>query len=970
MADHQHRKDHVKISGTPRQVWWLGFWQTAEHVHWWLSSDQPDAEPPEVGSIPRHRLASPLNVLMSALPGLTTHERTDLAEIDHRIERAVLPTSATSKTFDAVTGQEDVDVMAAVIADRIELLARRATVLDGAARRSWTGAMVDVADNLALLRELGSILLPQALRGRLERAEPSTARVIIAPGPGLSFVPWELLVVDDEQDVRLIERADVLGGISPGLLVNFARPAAPFAAGGPALRVVDPIAAGSRTGGGRIYPDGIPDEWHARSDTEDMVLGAVTPAGCSPGELGAALRSRTWSQMVFVGHASAADTTMPTTASLEFAPDPDIGEGRLTAGRWLREPEKWPAPRRVAFIACQSDDAGYAEQIGLTLAALNAGARTVTTTRWSLPSDGSEHLVAGGAGIGCATTALALAVDEALTSKDPAGSVCDWQRDRLRSWRSAGTDAERRLHAPLVWASLVTYDVPEAAIASIPVVDEPPPQSSTAPDEEDDAGCEVPQDAAEAASRLAAGTEALGRADWSGARDHYLVALAGFLAADDRKGIADATINVGNTAYFLGELDEAERRYRAALPLYRELGIARSVAIVGQNLGNVCFQRGELDLAANQYREAADDLLSGGFQREAADTLVNLSAVLVYLGRPQEALKHLDRAGELYGETCGEGELEGKLAELNQNSGLALAEVKSFDLAREHLQSALRHWTSVDPSENQAARTNHNLGLVAFRAGNLAEAHLRYSEALAYFLNVGNHHDAADTQLGLGMVARRRGEEEEARVLFRLAQHHYRQTGQWLAHARALFNEGLTFPEDSFTRFALLGGAWAAMQSMSWRLPQIAERAGWRTAIDHATDDFLRSARLGGRHRHFAEIVESLRISGTLRRFVEPARAPESRDDDRDELRVELLPPTTLSSAPLPWTLWSAADEVPCDAPPWIDCGWPIALGDVVERAQEILADSGSRPLRNGTVSLLPLLHWSPIAGGESGDLL
>ncbi|MGX7826093.1 tetratricopeptide repeat protein [Actinokineospora sp. 24-640] len=935
----------------------MGFWQTAEHVHWWLSSDQPDAEPPEVGSTPRHWLVPPLEALMSALPGLTTHERTTLADIDHRIERAVLPASATSKTSGTVIGQEDTDAMAAVIADRIELFARRAAVLDGAARRSWTGAMVDVVDNLALLRELGAMLLPPALRARLARTEPSSTTVVIAPGPGLSFVPWELLVVDDEQDVRLVERADVLGGISPGVLVNLARPAAPFVGDGPALRVVDPIAAGSRTGGGRIYPDGIPDEWHDRFDAENVVLGAVTPAGCSPAELGAVLRSRTWSRLVFVGHASAADTTMPTTAGLEFAPDPHTGEERLTAGRWLREPEKWPAPRRVAFVACQSDDAGYAEQIGLTLAALNAGARTVTATRWSLPSDGSEHLVSDGAGIGRATTALALAVDEALGSNDPAGSVSDWQRDRLRSWRSAGTAAERRLHAPLVWASLVTYDVPEAAIASIPVTGDSRPQPSALSDEENEAGCEPPRDAAEAASRLVAGTEALGRADWSGAREHYLVALAGFLAADDLKGIADATTNLGNTAYFLGDLDEAARRYRAALPLYRDLGMDRSVAIVEQNLGNVHFQRGELDVAANQYREAANDLLSGGFQREAADTLVNLAAVLVSLGRPQEALTHLDRAGEQYRETCGEDELAGKLAELDQNSGLALAEVESFDFAREHLLSALHHWTSVDPSENQAARTNHNLGLVAFRAGNLAEADLRYSEALAYFLAVDNHHDAADTRLGLGTVARKRGKEVEARVLFRLAQQHYRQTGQWLACARALFNEGLTFPEDSFTRFALLGGAWAAMQSMSWRLPRVAERAGWRAAIDHATDDLLRSARLGGRHRHFAEIVESLRISGTLRRVVEPVRAPESRDTDRDELRVEPLPPTTLSASTTPWTLWSAVDEVPCDAPPWIDCGWPTALDDIVERAQVILAASESRPLRNGTVSLLPFLH-------------
>ncbi|HWO67163.1 MAG TPA: hypothetical protein VNO31_44740, partial [Umezawaea sp.] len=77
--------------------------------------------------------------------------------------------------------------------------------------------------------------------------------------------------------MRLVERADVLGGISPGVLVNLALPAAPSPAGGPTVRVVDPLAAGSRTGGGRIYPHGVPDEWHDRTGAEDVVLGAGAP---------------------------------------------------------------------------------------------------------------------------------------------------------------------------------------------------------------------------------------------------------------------------------------------------------------------------------------------------------------------------------------------------------------------------------------------------------------------------------------------------------------------------------------------------------------------------------------------------------------------------------------------------------------------------------------------------------------------
>ncbi|MEU7934153.1 CHAT domain-containing tetratricopeptide repeat protein [Micromonospora echinofusca] len=941
------------------RVWWLGFWQTAEYAHWWLSADVrrlDSAGPLAVGSVALDRLAAPLAALSASLPGLVSKERAALADVDRRIAEARPQNDDPAST-------------ASAIARRIELLGERVAVLNGAARRSWTGAMVDPAANLALFRELGGILLPQELRDRIRTADASDTTLVVAPGPGLSSVPWELLVIDDEHDVRLIERANVLGGISPAMLVNLARPAAPpWTGDGPAVRVVDPTAAGSRNGGGRIYPDGVPEAWHRRSGDFDALLGAGATVGCSPSELATALQSQAWSRLVFVGHASATDPAMPTSAGLELAVDRETGDSRLTAGQWLREPARWPAPRRVGFVACQSDDAGYTEQIGLTLAAIYAGARTVIATRWSLPSDGSERLVAGGAPIGSATTALALAVDAALETSDPVGAIGEWQRDRLSCWRSAIGDAARRLHAPLVWSALVTYDIPDAAVRTIPGGDHPTQRRL----EPGSPRPVVPRgqpgdDAAEVAeNRLAAGVAAFGRADWPEAREHYLVALAAFAARKDLKGVADATTNVGNAAYFMGDLEEAADRYHTALALYRDLDLDRQAAVVGQNLGNVSFQRGELDVAAQQYREAADALLRGGFRRHAADTLVNLGAVLIELGRPRPALEHLDQAGDLYRETCDEGELGGKLAEVDQNTALALAGVKSFEDARARLLSALRHWQTDDPSPERAARSNHNLGLVAFRAGNLPEAQLRYSRALEHFHTVGNEHEAADARLGLGTVARNRGDVGEARANFRQAQEHYRRTGQWLAYAQASFNEGLTYPSDSGQRFDLLAGAWAAMQSMSWRLSHVSERAGWRAALDHANDEVLESARRSGRTRQFVELLESLRIAGTLRRAASTRPPPAHPSEvDRDAPFVEPLPSMTLSAGPLtPWAPSSAADEAPCDAPPWIDCGWPPTLVDVVARAEEIIAVAGATtpPLRRGTVSLIPLLHRHPPA--------
>jgi hypothetical protein len=209
----------------------------------------------------------------------------------------------------------------------------------------------------------------------------------------------------------------------------------------------------------------------------DVVVGRTWSTGgdrtgCSRADLSALLRSRTWGRLVFHGHVSAGDRRSPTSTALQLARDgvePPVAttDGRalegprdtaaLSARVWLHEPGRWPLPRRVGFVACQADDAGYVEQTGLTLAALNAGARLVTTTRWTLPTDAT----AATDGAIRPTTSVAVAVDRALRAPDPVLALRAWQLDRLDAWRTATDLREQRLHAPLLWAALVTYVVPD-----------------------------------------------------------------------------------------------------------------------------------------------------------------------------------------------------------------------------------------------------------------------------------------------------------------------------------------------------------------------------------------------------------------------------------------------------------------------------------------------------------------------------
>jgi hypothetical protein len=113
--------------------------------------------------------------------------------------------------------------------------------------------------------------------------------------------------------------------------------------------------------------------------------------------------------------------------------------------------DRWPMPSRVALIACESGgDLRFTEALGLTTAALSAGAELVTATRWPLPTDHAFHTLT--ATTGHPLQAAICAVDAAHDSSTPVPTLLTWQRAQLSAWRDAPT-AE---NSPLLWAAFAT----------------------------------------------------------------------------------------------------------------------------------------------------------------------------------------------------------------------------------------------------------------------------------------------------------------------------------------------------------------------------------------------------------------------------------------------------------------------------------------------------------------------------------
>lgn len=304
----------------------------------------------------------------------------------------------------------------------------------------WPGAMAGRATERDLAVVLGRKLLPAVLREALLGGTAGRHTVSIAVRDWLAQVPWDAVAVDERGDRRLVECATVVAGLPATLNVGRARLPDPDA-DGPVVRVVDPGPESY----GRLCPRGAGPWWDLCGDGE-RIHPAKGRFGVS--RMSGALTEGRPSRLVYYGHAEPGTTDAPAAAGLVLT-----GPGRepetFTAFRWLAEPERFPAPPRVAVIACGSDDSAAFEQSGIPVAAINAGAGLVTATRWILPVDRSRPDT-------CPTRALGMAVDAAHGSPDPLAAIGAWQRERLAAWRERGAVDD----VPLLWSSLVTYVAP------------------------------------------------------------------------------------------------------------------------------------------------------------------------------------------------------------------------------------------------------------------------------------------------------------------------------------------------------------------------------------------------------------------------------------------------------------------------------------------------------------------------------
>lgn len=381
---------------------------------------------------------------------------------------------------------------------------------EAAVKRALNGPFTDHAAERELSRNLAQTVVPADVCARLRQcaASGSIVTVRITPSPALARIPFELLVVGDpasaEADRRLIELAEIV--YEPPATVHVGRSRLPKTWSAeflhrPAIFLIDPdlpdgcgldqVLPRPKKTQDAYLPTNI-GEFEARIATVTSTARSGVHKVVGRWDLSDELNANP-GRLFYFGHVSST-FDQPGSASVHLTdPHHEWGLAQIynNAHRPLSaldlllgtrfdhlgpsgispvEPDRlghelWPMPPRVAIIACEGGaDYRSAETFGLVIALFNAGAELVTTTRWTLPSDGAFESVRGFTEVPGPTTALALAVDETHTSPDPVAGLTRWQRGQLTGWRDTGD----LRYSPLIWAAANNHLCPARPVTRIP----------------------------------------------------------------------------------------------------------------------------------------------------------------------------------------------------------------------------------------------------------------------------------------------------------------------------------------------------------------------------------------------------------------------------------------------------------------------------------------------------------------------
>jgi tetratricopeptide (TPR) repeat protein len=319
-------------------------------------------------------------------------------------------------------------------------------------------------------------------------------------------------------------------------------------------------------------------------------------------------------------------------------------------------------------------------------------------------------------------------------------------------------------------------------------------------------GAAVP-DALRARALAAAGFLAYQQGDLARAIELSEAGLGLHRAGGDRRGIADALLNLGSVAYYRNEYARAQALYAECLALYRELGARAEAALVLKNLGLVAKDQGDFIAAIAFYQESLALYQVAGDKRGMAQAFFNLGVVAYWQGDYAGAIELSEQGLARYRDL---GDQMGAAYALD-TLGMAFHKHGDHGQARRVLEQSLEILRALGDQVGIALLLT-DLGLVAQAQGDQARAGRLHREGLALAWKIGDKRRAAFCLEGLAVAV---GQQPRyAARLFGAAEALREAIGSPLPHA-----ERATYERDVATLRAADPGAFDAAWAEGRAIP-------------------------------------------------------------------------------------------------------------------------------------------------------
>jgi predicted ATPase/DNA-binding XRE family transcriptional regulator len=221
----------------------------------------------------------------------------------------------------------------------------------------------------------------------------------------------------------------------------------------------------------------------------------------------------------------------------------------------------------------------------------------------------------------------------------------------------------------------------------------------------------------------------------------------------------------GNLGEAISDYAGARARFEEALSLYRALGDRHGVSFVLNNLGNVAFWQGDLPRSLELFEEALALRRTVGDDYQLSICLSNLALPLTHMGSTgraaasmEESLAIRRRLGDVHGiTTCllNLADLARVTGELERASSLLL---ECLDLCRQTQDQAV------------VIVALNTLGQLAWAQGDAAAAGAHYRESLDLSIRTTDPRSTARCLEGLAAVASMREDKRGAAILYGAAE--------------------------------------------------------------------------------------------------------------------------------------------------------------------------------------------------------